>query len=350
MSVTVLYRFKVAGYNASAWTSGTLLEERELGLELDTGKVKLGNGSTIWGSLGYHYFWTTWARIDSKPTTLAGYGITDAQPGDADLTALAAVTGTNTIYYRSAANTWSAVTVSGSLGFSGGTLGSALGTAATVATGTSGATIPLLNAANTWSAAQAFGTGGTGGTAAFFTVNGGSGTNGGGYISFQKNTVTTGYLGHESAVNGGTSNDITLFSTSGVRLHAGASFNITADRPFLPTVDITTPLGSASFRWLSGFIAAIYTGIRTITATASASTSDFTILCNATSGAITVNLPAASGMAGRILAVKKIDVSANTVTIDGNASETIDGATTKVISTQWASFMIQCDGTAWFTV
>jgi len=81
---------------------------------------------------------------------------TNVQAWDADLDALAALTGTNTIYYRSAANTWTAVTISASLGFSAGTLGSALGTAATQNTGTSGANVPLMNGANTWSAAQTF--------------------------------------------------------------------------------------------------------------------------------------------------------------------------------------------------
>ena len=44
------------------------------------------------------------------------------QPLDGDLTALAALAGTNVIYYRSAADTWSAVTVSTGLSFSSGTL------------------------------------------------------------------------------------------------------------------------------------------------------------------------------------------------------------------------------------
>jgi hypothetical protein len=44
------------------------------------------------------------------------------QPLDADLTALAALSGTNTIYYRSAANTWTPVTIHASLDFTGGTL------------------------------------------------------------------------------------------------------------------------------------------------------------------------------------------------------------------------------------
>jgi hypothetical protein len=47
---------------------------------------------------------------------------TNVQAWDADLSALAALTGTDNIYYRSAANTWTGVTVSGNLSFTGGTL------------------------------------------------------------------------------------------------------------------------------------------------------------------------------------------------------------------------------------
>jgi hypothetical protein len=51
----------------------------------------------------------------------------NSQPLDADLTALAALTGVNTIYYRSAANTWSPVTYSGGITFTGGVLSAAAG-------------------------------------------------------------------------------------------------------------------------------------------------------------------------------------------------------------------------------
>lgn len=44
------------------------------------------------------------------------------QAWDADLDALAALSGTSTIYYRSASNTWSAVTIGGLLSFAAGTL------------------------------------------------------------------------------------------------------------------------------------------------------------------------------------------------------------------------------------
>lgn len=56
--------------------------------------------------------------------TLLAYTTTDigAQPLDGDLTAIAALSGTNNIYYRSAANTWTSVTIGASLDFTSGTL------------------------------------------------------------------------------------------------------------------------------------------------------------------------------------------------------------------------------------
>ena len=46
------------------------------------------------------------SSITSKPTTLSGYGITDAQPLDADLTAIAALSDTSGFLKKTAANTW----------------------------------------------------------------------------------------------------------------------------------------------------------------------------------------------------------------------------------------------------
>ncbi len=90
-----------------------------------------------------------------------------------------------------------------------------------------------------------------------------------------------------------------------------------------------------------------------VTVTASSYTvlgTDRTILCDCTSNAVTINLPAVAASEGRKLEIKKIDSSGNAVTIDASGSETIDGATTKTLSSQWASRSIKTNGTAWFII
>lgn len=61
---------------------------------------------------------------------------TNVQAWDPDLDALAALSGTNTIYYRSTANTWAAVTIGSNLSFSSGTLSASGGSGGSVATDT----------------------------------------------------------------------------------------------------------------------------------------------------------------------------------------------------------------------
>ena len=67
-------------------------------------------------------------------------------------------------------------------------------------------------------------------------------------------------------------------------------------------------------------------------------------------GNITITLPAVSGCSGRIYHIKKIDSSAYTVTIDANSSETIDGALTQTLTTQYESITIQNNGSAWYII
>lgn len=90
--------------------------------------------------------------------------------------------------------------------------------------------------------------------------------------------------------------------------------------------------------------------ISTKTAAYTALATDCTLLCDATTAAFIVTLPAAASSSGMVLTVKKIDVSVNAVTIDANASELIDGSNTKVLSTQFASVTIHCNGTAWYVI
>lgn len=75
---------------------------------------------------------------------------------------------------------------------------------------------------------------------------------------------------------------------------------------------------------------------------------DKVILVDATSGAITISLLAAATAGnGFRLVVKKVDNSSNAVIVDGNGSETIDGATTSSMSTQYDSINLICNGSNW---
>jgi hypothetical protein len=84
------------------------------------------------------------------------------------------------------------------------------------------------------------------------------------------------------------------------------------------------------------------------TANYTATVSDHTILCDASSGGFTITLPAANTCSGRIYVIKKTNASSgvNSVTIDGNGAETIDGSATISLSCK-SSAVIQCDGTNW---
>jgi hypothetical protein len=86
---------------------------------------------------------------------------------------------------------------------------------------------------------------------------------------------------------------------------------------------------------------------RAITATATLDGDDNIILADATSGAITVNLPAAASYPNQTYTVVKTDASGNAVTLDGNASETINGATTHALASQYNRVSIVSNGTAW---
>ncbi len=78
-----------------------------------------------------------------------------------------------------------------------------------------------------------------------------------------------------------------------------------------------------------------------------ATTSDDVITCDSSGGTFTITLYAASTNSGRKLVIKKTDSSYNIVTIDGNASETVDGATTTTLATQYESVTLICDGSNW---
>jgi len=71
------------------------------------------------------------------------------------------------------------------------------------------------------------------------------------------------------------------------------------------------------------------------------------ILANANGGAVTINLPSAVGITGRTYIIKKIDSSTNTVIIDGDSTETIDGVQTQKLVFENQYIQIVSNGNNW---
>jgi microcystin-dependent protein len=70
------------------------------------------------------------------------------------------------------------------------------------------------------------------------------------------------------------------------------------------------------------------------------------VLVNASGGARTITLPAANALGGRPIRyqIEKTDSTANTVTVQRAGADTIEGATSVVLSGQWASVTLVSDG------
>ena len=87
---------------------------------------------------------------------------------------------------------------------------------------------------------------------------------------------------------------------------------------------------------------------RSVTASGNVVSGDYLIIADATAGAITMTLPTAALVPGRIYAFKRINAGANAVIIDGYASQTIDGNLTHTMTPQWNSLVIMTNGVEWF--
>jgi hypothetical protein len=91
-------------------------------------------------------------------------------------------------------------------------------------------------------------------------------------------------------------------------------------------------------------------GYKVVTKTANYTAADeVVILADATSSTVTISLPAASTVAGRNYIIKKIN-STNSVIIDPNGSELLDGAATQTLSTTNQRMNIISNGTAWYII
>jgi len=73
------------------------------------------------------------------------------------------------------------------------------------------------------------------------------------------------------------------------------------------------------------------------------------VMASASGGAITVTLPTAVGISGKIYRIKMTSSSSstNTVTVATTSAQTIDGATTQVLTLQYTDIPVISDGSNW---
>lgn len=75
-----------------------------------------------------------------------------------------------------------------------------------------------------------------------------------------------------------------------------------------------------------------------------------TVWCNTATGTQTLSLPTASSATNVIYWISKVSSDANTVIIDPNSTETINGASTYTITDQYQGVLIESNGTNWFVI
>jgi hypothetical protein len=105
------------------------------------------------------------------------------------------------------------------------------------------------------------------------------------------------------------------------------------------------PIAAAALSLVDG--ANSFATPRNVTAAYLAVLADGFIRADATAGAFSVTLPPAAQVPGKRYTIKKVDATANAVTVDANGAELIDGALTKVLAAAYASVTIQSNGVSW---
>ena len=173
-----------------------------------------------------------------------------------------------------------------------------------------------------------------------------------GLVVTSRNTAGTGSVNRLLIGTGADTTDFHVVNTSTFSVHNAAE-NTSAALSVNASTGATTLSGSltgTSASFSSSVTATNYTtAISTKTSAYTITATDSVILANATSGAVTITLPTAASISGRQYTVKKID-AVNNVTLATTSSQTIDGSTTQVITSQYDSITVVSDGTNWHII
>lgn len=131
-------------------------------------------------------------------------------------------------------------------------------------------------------------------------------------------------------------------TTSGLFLRVNGTVRQFADLDQSQTLSnktLTTPVLSGVRR---GFVSvtSAYTALTTVSV----------ISCSATTAAFSVTLPTAVNFSGLVYTIKKVDSSVNAVTVATTSSQTIDGAATFSLATQWSYVTVVSNGSNWLRI
>ena len=194
-----------------------------------------------------------------------------------------------------------------------------------------------------------------------------------GYQSGNANTISNDntFIGHNSGlVSTGAQNTFIgsqsgLANTTGaanifIGYLAGSQNTISSNKLYIANTNTTTPLIGGDFSTpgvtinktptptsrldINGSIAL------PVTATSIGLTLDIThfwIKGTSGVGGITITLPDATTCTGRVYMIQKVDVAATNITITPAGAQTINGAASKTIGTQWQTAEIISDGSNW---
>jgi len=145
------------------------------------------------------------------------------------------------------------------------------------------------------------------------------------------------------------SRDVTLNSVCQVKATTQSTSTTTG------SLIVSGGMGVASNVFIGGTMSVAGGNIAKVTSKAfadtpyTALTTDSFILIDTSGGAFTLNLPTAVNNQNIYYIKDKTgNAGTNNITIDGNGTETIDGALTAVISTNYASVSIFSNGANWF--
>lgn len=119
-----------------------------------------------------------------------------------------------------------------------------------------------------------------------------------------------------------------------------------------PTTDVNGRFPQTWIRWFdlvcNSIVRNNFANIREINSNTTLGIDDSTILCDASGGIFTVTLPDVLEFAGFKYNIKKIDTSANDVTIDGDGAN-IDLVSTRLLSgSGLPAITVHSDSTEWW--